>query len=111
MPAATGGRGRAGAQQVETRGLIATVFTHRDTRAGDPDLHTHVAISAKVQTLTGDWRVLDAKPLYAAKVYLSEVYTTSLTARLRAGTEKSWQKGKSQCEAPCAPQGGGQDEK
>ena len=32
-------------------------------------------------------------------------------ARLRAGTEKSWQKGKSQCEAPCAPQGGGQDEK
>ena len=32
-------------------------------------------------------------------------------ARLRAGTEKSWQKGKSQCEAPCAPQGEGQDEK
>lgn len=32
-------------------------------------------------------------------------------ARLRAGTEKSWQKGKSQCEDPCAPQGKGQDEK
>ena len=25
-------------------------FTHRDSRAGDPDLHTHVAISNKVQT-------------------------------------------------------------
>ena len=32
-------------------------------------------------------------------------------ARLRAGTEKSWQKGKSRCEDPCAPQGKGQDEK
>ena len=31
--------------------------------------------------------------------------------RLRAGTEKSWQKSKSQCEAPCAPQGGDQGEK
>ena len=32
-------------------------------------------------------------------------------ARLRAGTEKSWQKSKGPCEAPCAPQGGGQGEK
>ena len=32
-------------------------------------------------------------------------------ARLRAGTEKSWQKSKGPCEAPCAPQGGDQGEK
>ena len=25
-------------------GLIAAAFTHRDSRAGDPDLHTHVAV-------------------------------------------------------------------
>src|SRR3712207_544521 len=42
--------GAGGARQVETRGLIAAVFTHRDSRAGDPDLHTHVAVSNKVQT-------------------------------------------------------------
>jgi conjugative relaxase-like TrwC/TraI family protein len=75
--------GHEGARHVEVRGISAALFDHRDSRAGDPDLHTHAAISAKVQTLTGDWRALDAKPLYAAKVYLSEVYTTSLTARLR----------------------------
>ncbi len=75
--------GHAGARHVDVRGISAARFDHRDSRAGDPDLHTHVAISAKVQTLTGDWRALDAQPLYAAKVYLSEVYTTSLTARLR----------------------------
>ena len=75
--------GHEGVRHVGVRGISAARFDHRDSRAGDPDLHTHVAISAKVQTLTGDWRALDAKPLYAAKVYLSEVYTTSLTARLR----------------------------
>lgn len=75
--------GHEGVRHVPVRGIAAARFDHRDSRAGDPDLHTHVAISAKVQTFTGDWRALDAKPLYAAKVYLSEVYTTSLTARLR----------------------------
>src|SRR3712207_9132497 len=39
--------GAGGARQVETGGLIAAVFTHRDSRAGDPDLHTHVAVSNK----------------------------------------------------------------
>lgn len=39
--------GTNGVAQVDTEGLIAAVFTHRDSRAGDPDLHTHVAISNK----------------------------------------------------------------
>ena len=45
--------GKDGARQVETRGLIAAAFTHRDSRAGDPDLHTHVAVANKVQTNAG----------------------------------------------------------
>jgi hypothetical protein len=32
---------------------VAAAFTHRDSRAGDPDLHTHVAVANKVQTLDG----------------------------------------------------------
>jgi hypothetical protein len=39
-----------GIRQVKVRGLVATAFTHRDSRAGDPDLHTHVAVANKVQT-------------------------------------------------------------
>ncbi len=46
--------GAGGARQVETRGLIAAAFTHRDSRAGDPDLHTHVAVANKVQTRGGE---------------------------------------------------------
>ena len=46
-------RGRNGVAQVDVKGLIAAAFTHRDSRAGDPDLHTHVAISNKVQDPDG----------------------------------------------------------
>ena len=43
-------RGANGIAQVDATGLIAAAFTHRDSRAGDPDLHTHVAVSNKVCT-------------------------------------------------------------
>ena len=43
-------QGTNGVRQVNVRGLVACAFTHRDSRAGDPDLHTHVAVANKVQT-------------------------------------------------------------
>ncbi len=77
-------QGHQGARHVPVRGMVAGRFTHRDSRAGDPDLHTHVAISNKVQTLDGAWMAINGELVYDAKVTLSEVYLTSLTARLRA---------------------------
>jgi DNA primase catalytic core len=74
--------GRNGVAQVEVRGLIAAAFTHRDSRAGDPDLHTHVAISNKVQTLDGRWLALDGRPIYKNKVAASERYNTRLEVLL-----------------------------
>jgi DNA primase catalytic core len=74
--------GHNGVAQVEVRGLIAAAFTHRDSRAGDPDLHTHVAISNKVQTLDGRWLALDGRPVYKNKVAASERYNTRLEAFL-----------------------------
>ena len=46
-------QGRKGVRQVNVTGLVAAAFTQRDSRAGDPDLHTHVAVANKVQTLDG----------------------------------------------------------
>lgn len=41
----TGTTAQGGAvPQVDVTGLIATVFDHFDSRAGDPHLHTHVVI-------------------------------------------------------------------
>jgi DNA primase catalytic core len=74
--------GAHGIRQVETRGLIAAVFQHRDSRAGDPDLHSHVAVSNKVQSPDGRWLALDGRVLHKAAVAASERYNTRLEAQL-----------------------------
>ena len=75
--------GANGVRQVDVTGLVATAFTHRDSRAGDPDLHTHVAVANKVQTLTGKWLSIDGRILFKANVTASETYNTSLEKHLR----------------------------
>jgi conjugative relaxase-like TrwC/TraI family protein len=75
--------GPQGIRQVNVRGLVATAFTHRDSRAGDPDLHTHVAVANKVQTLDGRWLSIDGRVLFKANVAASETYNTALEQRLR----------------------------
>ena len=57
--------GAGGVTQVDTHGFVATAFEHRDSRTGDPNLHTHVAVSTKVQGLDGKWRSLDGRVLHA----------------------------------------------
>ena len=75
--------GPQGIRQVNVRGLVATAFTHRDSRAGDPDLHTHVAVANKVQTLDGRWLSIDGRVLFKANVAASETYNTALEQHLR----------------------------
>lgn len=74
--------GTNGVRQVDVQGLVAAAFTHRDSRAGDPDLHTHIAVANKVQTVDGKWRAIDGRVLYKATVSASEVYNTALERRL-----------------------------
>ncbi|MGH3630102.1 MAG: MobF family relaxase, partial [Sciscionella sp.] len=76
--------GAGGVRQVEVTGLVATAFTHRDSRAGDPDLHTHVAVANKVQTHAGRWLAIDGRVLYKAAVAASETYNTALETHLCA---------------------------
>jgi DNA primase catalytic core len=78
--------GGGGVAQVEARGLLVAVFTHRDSRNGDPQLHTHAAVSNKVQTLDGRWLALDGRVIHELTVAASEFYNTAMeeefTARL-----------------------------
>jgi hypothetical protein len=82
--------GRGGRFQVDTHGLIAAAFDHFESRAGDPDLHTHVAIANKVRArldrADGEprWLALDGKALFAIGVAASERYNTRLEDQLRA---------------------------
>ena len=74
--------GPHGVRNVEARGLVAVAFTHRDSRAGDPDLHTHLVVANKVQTADGRWYALNTNLLYKAKVAASELYSATLEAEL-----------------------------
>jgi len=74
--------GRNGCRRVDVKGLIGTKFVHRDSRAGDPDLHTHVVLANKVRTMDGGWYALDGRLLYQGTVTASEVYNTRLEIHL-----------------------------
>lgn len=79
-------KGAGGIAQINTTGLVATAFDHIDSRAGDPNLHTHVAIANRVKGVDGKWRALDARPLHKFMVATSETYNLllehELTSRL-----------------------------
>jgi conjugative relaxase-like TrwC/TraI family protein len=85
-PAVLTRTGTDGVAQIATKGLIAAEFGHWDSRASDPDPHTHVAISSKVLGVDGTWHALDA-PLYRMIVAASETYKTAFEAALTARLE------------------------
>lgn len=67
--------GRNGVAHIGTRGAIAAAFDHWESRAGDPQLHTHLVIANRVQRITdGAWVTLDSRTLYKAAVAASEHY-------------------------------------
>lgn len=74
-------------------GVAATAFDHYDSRANDPQLHTHVVVSNKVRTRRdGVWRSLDSRPVHAATVGLSEYYSAVLADRLTAEFGLDWER-------------------
>jgi conjugative relaxase-like TrwC/TraI family protein len=44
---------------------VAVAFEHRMSRAGDPNLHTHVLVQNAAQGPDGRWTALDSHRLYA----------------------------------------------
>ena len=56
--------GTNGVARMTTRGAVAAAFDHWDSRAGDPQLHTHVTIANRVQAADGKWRTIDSRVLY-----------------------------------------------
>ena len=78
--------GSGAVAQVDTTGLIIAAFDHRDSRAGDPNLHTHITVSNKVCAIGPDgiprWLALDGTPLHQSTVAASEVYNTALEGLL-----------------------------
>ncbi len=75
-----------GLRQVDTAGLAAMVFDHRMSREMDPQLHSHIVISAKVRTVGADgrprWLSLDGRALYQASVGARAAYERAVEVEL-----------------------------
>jgi conjugative relaxase-like TrwC/TraI family protein len=82
--------GHDGVHRLQTRGVIAAAFDHWDTRAADPNLHTHLVIANKVQGTDGQWRSLDARVLHKAAVAVSELYDNLIADRLVDVLSVAW---------------------
>ncbi|GAA1719341.1 MobF family relaxase [Kribbella yunnanensis] len=83
--------GHDGIAQLDTRGLIAATFDHWDTRAGDPQLHTHLVIANRVQGPDGTWRTLDGRVLFRSAVAMSEIHNVFLADNLTRRLGVSWE--------------------
>ena len=71
--------GKGGVAQVPVHGVIASMFDHWDSREGDPQLHTHVVVSNRVQRQLDDqWATLDSYTLHRHVVAISETYNSVL---------------------------------
>ena len=84
-------RGRCGLVQERTLGYLAAVFVHRTSRAGDPQLHSHVLVANKVQaTSDGRWLSIDGRELYEVQKAAGMLYKACLRAELTARLGVAW---------------------
>jgi len=76
-------RGKAGCRVLEADGLVAAGFRHRTSRAGDPQIHTHVVV-ANLGYLGSDgrWSALDARHLYRWAQAVGYLYEAQLRHEL-----------------------------
>jgi Ti-type conjugative transfer relaxase TraA len=75
-------RGANGIRKIGAGGLVAAGFRHRTSRAGDPQLHTHVLVANAVCGEDGRWSAPDARLLYFHARTGGFVYQAALRARL-----------------------------
>ena len=83
-------RGKGGAERVIGEGFVGGAFRHRTSRAGDPQLHTHVVVGNLTKSSDGNWRTLDGRALYQHAKTGGYVYQAELRARLTQYIGVDW---------------------
>jgi conjugative relaxase-like TrwC/TraI family protein len=84
-------RGHSGLVQERTLGYVAALFVHRTSRAGDPQLHSHVLVANKVQAASdGRWLSIDGRELYEVQKAAGMLYKACLRAELTARLGVAW---------------------
>jgi conjugative relaxase-like TrwC/TraI family protein len=75
-------RSNGGRLHPDSQGLTVAAFRQSTSRLDDPQLHTHLVISAKVQTGEGRWLALDARVLKQHQRAFGGLYQSVLRAEL-----------------------------
>lgn len=75
-------RGHDGKQLVEADGFIGAAFRHRTSRAGDPQLHTHVVVPNLVKGPDGTWSAPDGRHLFTWAKTAGTLYQSALRVEL-----------------------------
>ncbi len=84
--------GKGGVVQEDVEGVVATAFTHWDSRAGDPQLHDHVVVANRARSVSdGVWRTLDSRGLFKSVVMLSELHQGVLSDLLTEALGWGWE--------------------
>jgi conjugative relaxase-like TrwC/TraI family protein len=84
-------RGHGGLIQERTTGFVAAGFVHRTSRAGDPQLHTHVLVANKVRAVSdGRWLAIDGRELYEVQKAAGMLYKAALRVELSARLGVGW---------------------
>jgi conjugative relaxase-like TrwC/TraI family protein len=87
--AAVARRGHGGVESVPGNGFLAAAFRHRTSRAGDPQLHTHVLVANITRGPDEQWTALDGRKVYAHAKTGGYLYQAALRRELvrRLGVE------------------------
>lgn len=88
--AARGRRGRAGVEQIDSSGFVASTFRQRTSRANDPHLHSHVVIANLCRGTDGRWGALDARLIYVHAKTAGYLYESHLRHRLSSDLGVEW---------------------
>jgi conjugative relaxase-like TrwC/TraI family protein len=84
-------RGKGGAVFVKGNGFLAAGYTHRSSRNGDPQLHTHVLVANATKGPDGKWTRLYHPAIFEHATTASYLYEAHLRYELTRRLGIEWQ--------------------
>ena len=94
-----------GPYRLKTEGVVAAMFRHRTSRAGDPLLHWHVLIANMAEGSDGRWTAIVHPELYRHARAAGEVFQAAFRAELTRTLGVEWRPGRHVPEIAGIPQG------
>ncbi len=78
------------ATRIGTQGWIVAAFEHRSSRAGDPQLHTHLVVPNLLRGADGKWSAVDSRAVHRHALTASYLYHAVLRGQLTARLGVAW---------------------